>query len=85
VIREMFLLCAKKLAQSHGEWDLLEVAQAIPGDEAFRPLLDAGCPLVGLSSRSTRRVGGRPVASPAVRAGIFGECKIFFLNLRLYS
>ena len=46
VIREMFLLRAKTPAQSHGEWDLLEVAEIIPGDEAFRPLQDGGCPLV---------------------------------------
>ncbi len=46
VVREMFLLRAKQPAQSHSEWDLLEVAQTIPGDEAFRPLQDGGCPLV---------------------------------------
>jgi branched-chain amino acid transport system substrate-binding protein len=46
VIREMFLLRAKQPAQSHGEWDLLEVAQVIPGKDAFRPLDQGGCPLV---------------------------------------
>ena len=46
VERGMFLLRAKKPARSKSEWDLLEVAQVIPGTEAFRPLKDGGCPLV---------------------------------------
>jgi branched-chain amino acid transport system substrate-binding protein len=46
VIRDMFLLRAKQPAQSRGEWDLLEVAQTMPGNEAFRPLNEGGCPLV---------------------------------------
>jgi branched-chain amino acid transport system substrate-binding protein len=46
VIRDMFLLRAKPPAQSHGEWDLLEVVQTMPGSEAFRPLNEGGCPLV---------------------------------------
>jgi branched-chain amino acid transport system substrate-binding protein len=46
VIRDMFLLRAKQPAQSQGEWDLLEVAQVIPGSDAFRPLDQGGCPLV---------------------------------------
>ena len=46
VLREMFLLRVKQPAQSHGEWDLLEVAQAVPGNEAFRPLNEGGCQLV---------------------------------------
>ncbi|MEO9191180.1 MAG: ABC transporter substrate-binding protein [Acetobacteraceae bacterium] len=46
VLREEYLLRAKKPAQSHSEWDLLEVVQAIPGKDAFRPLNEGGCPLV---------------------------------------
>jgi len=46
VVREMFPLRAKQPAQSHSESDLLEAAQTIPGDEAFRPPQDGGCPLV---------------------------------------
>jgi branched-chain amino acid transport system substrate-binding protein len=46
VVRDMFLLRAKKPEQSHGEWDLLEVAETIPGKDAFRPLNEGGCPLV---------------------------------------
>jgi branched-chain amino acid transport system substrate-binding protein len=46
VVREMFLLRAKKPAESHSEWDLLEVIETIPGADAFRPLQEGGCPLV---------------------------------------
>ena len=46
VLRKMFLLRAKTPAQSHSEWDLLEVAQVIPGKDAFRPLNEGGCSLV---------------------------------------
>jgi len=46
VIRDMYLMRAKKPADARGEWDLLEVAQTIPGNEAFRPLSEGGCPLV---------------------------------------
>lgn len=45
VIRDELLLRAKKPADSHGPWDLLEVAQVIPGKDAFRPLDQGGCPL----------------------------------------
>jgi len=43
VVREMFLLRVKRPEQSKGEWDLLEVADVIPGDEAFRPMGQTGC------------------------------------------
>ncbi len=46
VVRDTFLLRAKKPAESHSEWDLLEVVEIIPGADAFRPLQDGGCPLV---------------------------------------
>lgn len=46
VIRDMYLMRAKQPSQARGEWDLLDVAQTIPGSEAFRPLAEGGCPLV---------------------------------------
>jgi branched-chain amino acid transport system substrate-binding protein len=46
VVRDMFLLRAKKPAASKAEWDLLEVVEVIPGADAFRPLNEGGCPLV---------------------------------------
>jgi branched-chain amino acid transport system substrate-binding protein len=46
VIRDMYLMQAKKPSESTGEWDLLKVVATIPGDEAFRPLSESQCPLV---------------------------------------
>jgi branched-chain amino acid transport system substrate-binding protein len=46
VIRDMYLMRAKRPGENKGEWDLLEVVQTIPGEEAFRPLAEGGCPLL---------------------------------------
>jgi branched-chain amino acid transport system substrate-binding protein len=46
VIRDMYLMRAKRPGQNRGEWDLLDVVQTIPGNEAYRPLNEGGCPLV---------------------------------------
>jgi len=45
VVRDMFLLRVKRPDQSKSEWDLLEVAEVIPGDKAFRPMGETGCKL----------------------------------------
>jgi hypothetical protein len=37
---------AKTPEESKGEWDLAKIVATIPGDEAFRPLHEGGCPLV---------------------------------------
>jgi branched-chain amino acid transport system substrate-binding protein len=46
VIRDMYLMRAKRPDESRSEWDLLEVVQTIPGDQAFRPLAESDCTLV---------------------------------------
>jgi len=46
VLRDMYLLRAKRPGEPRGEWDLLEVVETIPADQAFRPLAEGGCPLV---------------------------------------
>lgn len=46
VIRDMYLLQAKKPSELAGEWDLVKVIATIPGDEAFRPLTESQCPLL---------------------------------------
>ena len=46
VIRDMYLMQAKTLEESKGEWDLAKIVATIPGDQAFRPLNEGGCPLV---------------------------------------
>lgn len=46
VVRDMYLYQVKTPAESTGEWDLYKLVRRIPGDEAFRPLAEGGCPLV---------------------------------------
>lgn len=46
MMRDMYLLQAKKPSESKGEWDLMKVVATIPADEAFRPLSESECPLV---------------------------------------
>ncbi len=46
VIRDMYLMQAKTPEESKGEWDLVKMVATVPGDEAFRPLKESGCPLV---------------------------------------
>lgn len=44
VVRDMYLMRAKRPSESRGEWDLLEVMKTIPGDQAFRPAGESECP-----------------------------------------
>ncbi len=44
IIRDMYLMRAKRPSESRGEWDLLEVVKTIPGDQAFRPAGESECP-----------------------------------------
>jgi branched-chain amino acid transport system substrate-binding protein len=46
VIRDMYLMQAKAPEESKGDWDLAKIVATIPGDQAFRPLAEGGCPLV---------------------------------------
>ncbi|MDA9547609.1 MULTISPECIES: ABC transporter substrate-binding protein [unclassified Bradyrhizobium] len=50
VLRNLYLLQVKKPEESKGKWDLYNVVGTVPGDEAFRPLQDGGCPLVKAGS-----------------------------------
>ena len=43
----MYVYRVKSPAASKSEWDLYEPVLTIPAAEAFRPLADGGCPLVG--------------------------------------
>jgi len=45
MMRDMYLLQAKKPSESKGEWDLMSVVATIPANEAFRPLSESECPL----------------------------------------
>lgn len=46
MMRDMYLLQAKKPSESKGEWDLMNVAATIPAEVAYRPLADSECPLI---------------------------------------
>ena len=46
MMRDMYLLQAKKPSKSKSEWDLMNVVATIPAEQAFRPLNESECPLV---------------------------------------
>jgi branched-chain amino acid transport system substrate-binding protein len=46
MVHSMYLLEVKSPAESKGEWDVYKVLAEVPGDQAFRPLHEGGCPLV---------------------------------------
>jgi branched-chain amino acid transport system substrate-binding protein len=46
MVHSMFLFEVKKPEESKGPWDYYKVLAEVPGDQAFRPLKDGGCPLV---------------------------------------
>src|SRR5260370_6008836 len=45
-IHPLYLLAGKKPDESQSKWDLLKVVATVPGEDAFRPEKDGGCPLV---------------------------------------
>jgi branched-chain amino acid transport system substrate-binding protein len=47
MVHDMYLMEAKKPAESKGEWDLNKLIATVPGEQAFRPMAEGGCPLVG--------------------------------------
>jgi branched-chain amino acid transport system substrate-binding protein len=44
MVHDVYLVQVKTPAESKGEWDYLKVVAKIPGEQAFRPLADGGCP-----------------------------------------
>lgn len=46
VVHDMLLLQVKKPAESKAPWDYYKIIGTVPGNEAFRPLAQSGCPLV---------------------------------------
>ena len=46
-IHDMYLFEVKSPSESKQPYDYYDVVSTIPGDQAFRPLKDSGCPLVG--------------------------------------
>ena len=52
VIRDMYLFQVKTPAESKGPWDYYKLLGTVPGDQAFRPLEQGGCPLVAGAARA---------------------------------
>jgi branched-chain amino acid transport system substrate-binding protein len=46
VIHPMYLLQVKKPEEQRYPWDYAKIAQVVPGDEAFKPMAEAGCAMV---------------------------------------
>ena len=46
MVHDMYLVEVKKPEESHYPWDYYKILKIIPGEEAFRPMSEGGCPLV---------------------------------------
>ena len=46
LVHDMYFAQVKKPSESKGPWDYYRILATIPGDQAFRPLAEGGCPLV---------------------------------------
>jgi branched-chain amino acid transport system substrate-binding protein len=46
MVHQAYLMQVKKPSESKGEWDVYNVLATVPGDQAFRPIDEGGCPLV---------------------------------------
>jgi branched-chain amino acid transport system substrate-binding protein len=45
-IHDLYLFQVKDSSESKGPYDYYKLLDTIPGDQAFRPMADGGCPLV---------------------------------------
>lgn len=45
-IRDMYLFQVKTPEESKGQYDYYNLLSTVPGDQAFRPLAEGGCPMV---------------------------------------
>jgi branched-chain amino acid transport system substrate-binding protein len=46
LVHDMYFVQVKTPTESRGPWDYYKILATIPGDQAFRPLDEGGCPLV---------------------------------------
>jgi branched-chain amino acid transport system substrate-binding protein len=46
LVHDMYFAQVKMPSESKGSWDYYKVLATIPGEQAFRPLAEGGCPLV---------------------------------------
>jgi branched-chain amino acid transport system substrate-binding protein len=46
MVHDMYLAQVKTPAESKSEWDVYKILATVPGDQAYRPMEEGGCPLV---------------------------------------
>jgi branched-chain amino acid transport system substrate-binding protein len=46
MVHDMYLMQVKSPAASKAPWDVYQLLATVPGDQAYRPLAEGGCPLV---------------------------------------
>jgi branched-chain amino acid transport system substrate-binding protein len=46
MVHDMYLVQVKTPSESKGEWDFYKILATVPGEEAYRPMSEGGCPLV---------------------------------------
>ena len=46
LVRDMYLMQVKSPDESNGPWDYYKLLDTIPGEDAYRPMSEGGCPLV---------------------------------------
>jgi len=46
LVHNMYFAQVKTPSESTGPWDYYKILSVIPGDQAFRPLAEGGCPLI---------------------------------------
>jgi len=46
LVHDMYFVQVKAPGESSGPWDFYKILATVPGDQAFRPLEQGGCPLV---------------------------------------
>jgi branched-chain amino acid transport system substrate-binding protein len=44
MVHDVYVVQIKSPAESKGEWDFLKLVSTVPGDKAFRPINEGGCP-----------------------------------------
>ena len=49
MVHDMYLMSFKRAQDSHAKWDLYNLEATIPGDQAFRPMAQGGCPYLAVS------------------------------------
>ena len=46
MVHDMYLMQVKTPAESKSEWDVYKTLATVPGDQAYRPIDQGGCPLI---------------------------------------